>query len=112
MDDRIRQAIEFLRTVSDDCLLAAVEDLRTRDPRAFARLRDHFSAFVPASGSSAPVAIEDEDDVLNAGDDWDEEAEIEERFTLQRCGCAYCPCVIKTENGETCSDCLNGVHQG
>lgn len=28
------------------------------------------------------------------------------------CGCPYCPCGETTENGEVCSSCLSGAHQG
>jgi hypothetical protein len=47
--------------------------------------------------------IEDEEDETD-GHDPSEKSET--------CGCMYCNCMNETEHGETCSDCLQGAHQG
>lgn len=47
-------------------------------------------------------------DAYNDNDDTPDEVSSH----YERCQCRYCRCSIETEYGVTCSNCLNGAHQG
>lgn len=44
------------------------------------------------------------------------DAEVMERLTeeeqMPKCGCPYCFCSARTEDGGVCADCRNHYHQG